>query len=298
MDTKFLKNRLLDVLEDNGIPESLLVVKFPKNSKSDVLGWYKGNSQFISKPTIYVDVENHAKVLKELDSFNEVSLLRNVTDTLLHEYGHIIEEAIRFDAKRTGDYSLQNKIDTTFDDYEDFSELFAKYINKDVWIGIKEAEVIADVVKEYTEKVFNSEAVEWVRQPRWKRELDVLLDKYDASLNYCKTQEGSFDKCKKTCEAIESRMSENVKINILRCEGFNGSLLEAHPKWKKLDNNQVVHYVLEVDDVIIDLTSKQFNNKDDFPKIVAKEDFIKEWSDVSMYKTRDVSIKQKTKSSP
>ncbi len=289
MDAKFLRNELLNVLENSGIPESKALIKFPKKSKNNWLGWYRNFSQFKSQPIIYIDVNQHEIALREMGEFSEQNLKKHIMDTMLHEYGHVIEEVVRLDATRTGDYAVQAKIEKEFDDYEDFAELFAKYINKDSWISYKQIEAMEFIINFYNDKVFTKEAIAWVAQPRWKRELDFLIESHGKSLNYCESQDGAFNKCKKTCEAVVDRLSELAGVSIVRCEGYNGSLKEAHPKWNKVDSDAIVHYVLEVDGMVIDLTAKQFDEKESFPKIVSKDDFTQNWREMLLHKGCDLS---------
>jgi hypothetical protein len=282
---KEYKQQLIETLEDAGIPDISISIKEPKESKEGLLGWYRNMSQFGRSAIIYIDINAHEKALEELNS-NE-SVAKVIMDTLLHEYGHVIEEFITIDSRRKQDKTFLDKIKENFSDMEDFAELFAKYINDDVFIKPNQVTAMKEVIDYYRKELFTEKAIEWVSQPRWKRELDTLMTKFQASNEKLKTSEGSFNKCLATTESLYERFSKNADIQILRLEGYKGNLDNAHPKWQKFKNKEfIVHYVLKGGDTIIDLTARQFDSKEDYPKYQTVSDLSKVWNEVEVFKTK------------
>ena len=170
---------------------------------------------------------------------------------------------------------------------EDFAELFAKYINQDVYIELEQIQAIEDIIDYYKSSTFTPEYLAWSQKPVWEKEFQTLLKKFEKSNEKLKTVEGSFNKCLGTCESFYERMSEKTGVSILRAEGYKSDLIHAHPKWQKFKSKEfMVHYVLCHDDKVIDLTAKQFNTHANFPLIQSIEDFSKNWISVEFFKSK------------
>jgi hypothetical protein len=298
LDFKVLKQDLLQLLHDHEIPEFNLSIKKFKSNKDECLACYRALSQFRDKPIMTLDVEQHKKSLEEEGIYNIVSLKNHVMDTLGHEYGHIMEEYVRVAAFETKDKTLVTKILDAFEDYEDFAEGVGKWMNKQFYNTDKQVEVIKEVVKFYVDNVFLPESIEWVRQEKWKRELDYFLDSNEKSLSGYGTVEGSFNKCKQASEAIASRLAKIPKLDVkvIRMEGYNGDLTQAHNKWKKLENEHIVHYAVLLDhNNVIDLTAKQFNPEMPERLILSLEEVKKSWNNVEIYQDYTVKANGKGK---
>lgn len=291
---KEYKQELIDTLEDAGIPDTSITLKEPKESKQGWLGWYRNRSQFGKNAIIYIDIPAHQKSLDEMVATEQLEKV--VMDTLLHEYGHVIEEFITIDSQRKNDETFLKKIKINFNDMEDFAELFARYINNDVFIEDNQVLAIKEIIDYYKKEIFTEKTIEWVAQPRWKRELDTLMTKFETSNEKLKTLEGSFNKCLATTEALYERFTINANVEILRLEGYRGSLENAHPKWKKFkDKDFIVHYVLKSGDNTVDLTARQFDEKDDYPKYQTVSELSNLWNEVEVFKTKTLSNRSRLK---
>lgn len=290
MELKSIKPEFLTKLHDAGIPEFGITLKSFKSNPNGVLGCYRSLSQFRKGPIITVDVDRHEEILREEESeeslmFTQDALKLNVMETLLHEYGHVIEEFIHVDANETKNYKYLNMLEK-FEDMEDFAETFARWRNGREFLTTEQKHVFNEVIKYFVDQVFEPEPIAWVRQEKWKRELDYFLDHNEKSFQKYETQEGSFDKCKRASYAIAERMQgKGFPVKVLRSCEYNESLKDAHPKWKKMGREFIVHYVVEFNNEwILDVTSKQFNPENPVRLLMKKEDFQKSWSDVSIDK--------------
>ena len=285
---KEYKQQLLDTLEDAGIPDTSITLKEPRKPKEGFLGWYRNRSQFGRNAIIYLDIAAHAEELEKIDC--SMPLNKVVMDTLLHEYGHVIEEFITIDSQRKKDNNFLNKIQKNFNDMEDFAELFAKYINDDTFISPNQTKALREVIDYYKKEIFTENAIQWVAQPRWKRELDILMTRFKSTTEKLKTSEGSFNKCLATTESFYEQFSKKADVQILRLEGYKGNLDNAHPKWQNFKNKDfIVHYVLKSNDIAIDLTVRQFDSKEEHPKYQNVSDLAKQWNEVEVFKTKNKS---------
>lgn len=290
MELKDIKPLFVTKLHDVGIPEFNITLKAFKSNPDGVLGCYRALSQFRKNPIVTVDIARHEEILKEeeLDGgymFTEESLKLNVMETLLHEYGHIIEEFIHVDARTEKNTKFLEMLEK-FEDMEDFAETFARWKNSRESISKEKESIFNQIINHFVETVFEPEAVAWVRQEKWKRELDYFLDTNEKAFLKYQTQEGAFDSCKRASHALAERMQgKGFPIKVLRAEGYNGGLKDAHPKWKKMGASFIVHYVVEFNNEwVLDITSKQFNPNNPVRLILKKSEFIEQWNEVTVDK--------------
>lgn len=283
MNIKELKNNLLEILHDNGIPELDITLKEYRNNPNESLGCYKSMSQFRARPIICVDIELHKKTLIELNDFDDIKYQESVMDTLAHEYGHVIEEFIRINKSKDNGQEAFKRLTGNFDDMEDFAELFGQWLNgKKSFLSLSQEKTIHELIEYYNQETFTPESLVWVKQEKWKRKLDGFLLKYEKSLEKYQTLEGSFNKCRQVSEAIGQRLSELMNVKILHLEDFKGDISNAHPKWQKLRKENMVHYVILIENEwILDLTSKQFNPENPSVLIIDKKDLA--WSQVDVF---------------
>jgi hypothetical protein len=288
MQPKDFKQEFLSKLHDAGIPEFGVTLKSFQSNPDGALGCYRALSQFRKAPIITVDIARHETVLKEDEAdggymFTEELLKSHVMDTLMHEYGHVIEEFIHVDANKTKNYKYLQMIEK-FEDMEDFAETFARWRNGRETLSKEQQNIFNEVINYFVDTVFEPEPIAWVRQEKWKRELDYFLDHNEKSFEKYKTQEGAFDNCRKVSYAVAERMQgKGFPVKVLRASEYNGSLQNAHPKWKKLGGFFIVHYVIEFNNEwILDLTSRQFNLENPERLIIKTEDFKKSWDVVSV----------------
>jgi len=158
------KELLIDRLESIGIPDYHFIIKeVNESSKSyrGVLGAYSKFSNLRGKPRFFLNVECHKNCLEDLHEgldFNLEStkdvLKNSIMDTLLHEYGHVIEEFFNYINIDTPEFKRAKEVLLNeFDDMEDFAETFGRLANnsdlfsdektKNVWL-IKD--VFRDIV--------------------------------------------------------------------------------------------------------------------------------------------------------
>lgn len=284
---KEYKKLLIGILEDAGVPDTSITLKEPKESKNNWLGWYRGKSQFGRNAIIYLDINAHVKALEDSNSPKEM-LEKVIIDTLLHEYGHVIEEFITVDSIRKNDKTILNEINSNFDDMEDFAELFAKYINQDSYLRYEQEVVFKKVISYYKEEVFTEEAINWVNQPSWKRELDVLIKKFNEKVN---STEDSLNKVLIKVDFFYEKFSEKSDVQILKLKGYKGSLRNAYSTWQNVnvnDKDLIIHYVLKSGDTIIDLNAKQFNSLENCPKIQNISELSDIWSQIELFKSKKI----------
>lgn len=284
-DLKDLKNELIGLLHEHGIPEFKITLKEYKNNPKGNLGCYRSMSQFRSNPIICLDIEAHKNTLIEIGEYDEYRLKNAVMDTLGHEYGHVIEEWIRWNAETSGNKDMLNKL-KAFENMEDFAEEFGRWINGTGYMSTYQLDAVMEIVDFYVKKLFEEESINWVRQPKWKRTLDYYLDTNEKSYASYASVEGSFNRCKQVSEAMAPRLANicDVDVKILRASGYKSSLENAHPKWKKIPHEHVVHYVVLLDNnFVVDLTSKQFNPDNPARLLLEKKDFDNLWQEVEVY---------------
>jgi hypothetical protein len=189
------------------------------------------------------------------------------------------------EAKRSNNFIFVNKIKKIFNKENDFSESFIKYINKDSFINDTESLMIEESIESYKNSTFTPESLCWVKQPKWKREIDHFIQTNKKFLKCCYTPYDAFKNDKYICELTEQLLSDTIHVNILKCEGYQATLNNAY---NELTTPQkIIHYVLEINqDVIIDLTAKQFNSNHDVPTIISKQQLEKEWKSITTFKHR------------
>lgn len=292
-DLKDLKSDLLNLLYEKGIPEFNITVKEYKNNKKGFLGAYSSMSQFRSKPLIRLDVQVHTETLHEMGEYTDYNLKKHVMETLAHEYGHVVEEFIKFDANQNKDKTVLNKLNSVFEDMEDFAEIFGKWVNNNDRMDSFELQVMQEIVEHYVNNVFLPESIAWVRQDKWKRELDYFLDSNEKSLTKYATAEGSFNKCTQVSEAIAQRMCKitDMDIKVVRFEGYKGDTSNIFPKWKRIPAINMVHYAILLDNqYVVDLTAKQFDSNADARQITHIDDINKTWNEMTVH--QDYTIKK------
>lgn len=296
IDLKELKKELIDLLHEHGIPEFELTLKEFKNNTKNYLGAYKGHSQFTSRIIVRLDVQNHINTLQDLDNLNPTTLKESIMDTLVHEYGHAIEEFIQMDAKRNKESPASTLLRNNFDDMEDFAEGFARLLNRPWMLNENQVENYKTIVNHYLQKAFTPESIKWVKQEKWKRTLDLYLEKNEKSYAHLDSLEGSFSRCRQVSESIGQRlanMGEDVKI--LRLEGYKESFEKAHPKWKKIGTAFAVHYVVMLDNNwTVDLTARQFDPEKPKVFILIKEELEKSWNQVEVFHDYNKKLNIKT----
>ena len=295
MDLKKLKKELISLLHENGIPEFELTLKDFKNNTKGYLGAYKGHSQFTSRIIVRLDIQNHITTLQNLNNFSPTTLKESIMDTLVHEYGHAIEEYVQMDEKRMKASSASLLLKNNFDDMEDFAEGFARLLNRPWMLNENQIDNYKTIVNYYVQKAFTPESINWVKQKKWKRTLDLFLDKNEKSYAHLDSLEGSFSCCRQVSESIGQRlanMGEDVKI--LRLDGYKESFSNAHPKWQKVGNEFAVHYIVMMDNKwTVDLTAKQFDPNKPKVLILSKDELGKSWSQMEVF--HDYSKKLKFK---
>ena len=158
MNLKDIRPDFIVELHNIGIPEVDVTLKEYKKNPKQYLGCYRSMSQFGSRPIICIDTEIHTKILKEQDRFSELELKNAVMETLLHEYGHVIEEYIRFDARTNPNKTIINKLNT-FEDMEDFAESFARWVTGRESYFEDEVKLFKELIDFYVNKVFSPESV-------------------------------------------------------------------------------------------------------------------------------------------
>jgi hypothetical protein len=296
MELKQIKEELISELQNIGIPEFKLTLKNYRKNPKGYLGCYRSLSQFRGNPIICIDIEKHAEEISKDYMLTPERLKENVMETLFHEYGHVIEEFIRKDCYGEGNRQVLEKL-YEFRDMEDFAESFSRWISGRDTYSEEEETRFKDIVNYYVEKVFEPEAIDWVRQEKWKRELDFFLDHNEKSFDKFKTMIGAFDNCKIACEKVVKKMNHlGLDIKILKLIGYSGDINQTHPKWQNIGKDNVIHYVLEFNNEwIVDLTAKQFSEKNPTRLIVKKEDYIKNWSEYSIKEDNKEKIYKKIK---
>ncbi len=296
MELKQIKEELISELQNIGIPEFKLTLKKYKKNPKGYLGCYRGLSQFRGNPIICIDIEKHEEELQKDYELTPKNLKENVMETLFHEYGHVVEEFIRKDSHGEGNKQILEKL-YEFRDMEDFAESFSRWISGRDPYSEEEENRFKDIVTYYVEKVFEPEAIAWVRQEKWKRELDFFLDHNEKSFDKFKTMIGAFDNCKIACEKVIKKMNHlGLDMKILKLNGYSGDINKAHPKWQNCDKNNITHYVLEFNNEwIVDLTAKQFSESSPARLIAKKEEYIKSWSEFSITEKRQENNSKKIK---
>lgn len=198
-------------------------------------------------------------------------------ETLFHEYGHIIEEFIRYDNSE-GNKKILEKL-YEFRDMEDFAESFASWISKREIFFKEENNRFKDIINYYVEKVFTDESINWVRQEKWKRELDYCLDTNEKLFKKFETMIGALNNSKLACESLVKKMNSlGLDIKILKLNGYLGDISLAHPNLVSCKKENIEHYVLEFNsEWIVDLTAKQFSENNSNRVIDKKENYTKNW---------------------
>ena len=253
MEIKDCKKILMDELHEVGIPEFEIIIKDYKNHPKGYLGCYRSLSQFKSKSIISIDLEAHENILKEMENYSEVNLMRAVKETLLH--------------------------------HKDFAETFSRWKKGREILPIKKEEDLIEIVNHFVVKVFENESIAWVKQEKWKRELDYFLDKNEKSFSKYSTQDGAFNKCLQVSEAIAGRIKDCVdNVKILRLTNYNGDLSKAYSGWKKIENFFVVHYVLLFDNIhVVDLAAKQSEERNPAGMISSMQVLEKDRWDITVH---------------
>lgn len=287
LSLKNLKSELLKILHENGIPEFKITLKEYKNNPKKFLGCYRSLSQFRSNPIICIDINQHKETLKEMGEYNEYSFKSAIMDTLCHEYVHVIEEWIRFEAIEKNGKNILEKLNK-FEDMEDFAETIGKWMNGTNYLFNEQLKDVKEIMNFFIENVFEEDSINWVKQPKWKRLLDFHLDTNENHYSKLNSMEGSFNKCKRVSEHLANKLyllDNDLNIKIIRLSGYNKSLNNAHKKWKNIDPFYMIHYaVLLEDNFVIDLTSKQFDNNNSLRAVKNLEDYKKDWLEMDIFK--------------
>jgi len=107
--------------------EDKIVVKLHAITLSEAVGQYRGGSQFRGAPIFWIS-DNVAL----WDRFEPTDLVRGMTLTILHEYGHVVWEYLRVrhthnqDARKLWDDLRALSTGSASEDEEEFAEAFAQ----------------------------------------------------------------------------------------------------------------------------------------------------------------------------
>ena len=126
----YAKKEALEHLSEHGIADAI-VVKIKRMKDPRWLGSYRGLSQFKSSyPIFWVNEQLLEKIKAEGIHEDDAPLV--ITDTILHEYGHVIWEFLRIRSSYAGSQAhhaeiaaLWDDIQAVEDDEEEFAENFA-----------------------------------------------------------------------------------------------------------------------------------------------------------------------------
>jgi len=90
------------------------------------------------------------------------------------------------------------------------------------------------------------------------------------------------------CYQASLRLMDDLLLSgssaqMLRCSGLRNEALDADSRWLKLGPQTYwVHFVVKLDDDIIDLTRRQFFPLSDYPFVQSYSDCLDEWDAVSV----------------
>lgn len=193
LTASFFKEKLLNRLHQIGIPELDIRISIESESSSDKhqnrIGFYRQRSQFLSKPYMVLSLKNTYRSLVDYGHINNFSsfedvktnVVENMIDTICHEYGHVIEEYLNVNYMRENsrDPNLEiNKVfkdfKNDFEDNEDFAEQFGLWLSRrDI---MSDENALAKVYNYYCKEVFSEYALEWVKLPKFQRDIVFILD--------------------------------------------------------------------------------------------------------------------------
>jgi len=79
--------------------------------------------------------------------------------------------------------------------------------------------------------------------------------------------------------------SEGVDARVLRLSGFQGSVPDKNvvEAWRIYRPFFWVHYAVEADGEIFDLTARQFDDRRDFPMITSREELASQWLEIDRH---------------
>ena len=99
------------------------------------------------------------------------------------------------------------------------------------------------------------------------------------------TPDGAFNKCSFASYDLRNQMDKNGIIAVVyQGIGCKGDTSMAVKKWQKLGNPDFwVHYVVEAEDIVIDMTNRQFNPNSAFPLICSLAQFKSQWMNTTNY---------------
>ena len=120
----YAEKEALEHLSEHGIADAI-VVKIKRMKDPRWLGSYRGLSQFKSSyPIFWVNEQLLEKIKAEGIHEDDAPLV--ITDTILHEYGHVIWEFLRIRGSTQQEAQrLWDDIRAVEDDEEEFAENFA-----------------------------------------------------------------------------------------------------------------------------------------------------------------------------
>lgn len=289
MDINEYKEILIDKLESIGIPDYHFIIKEVNESQKNyrgVLGAYSVFSNLRGKPRFFLNVDCHKRCLEDMHGdldFNlEVTqnvLTNSIMDTLLHEYGHAIEEFFNHSEIDTQEFKKAKEILLNeFNDMEDFAETFGRLANQSDVFSDKKTKNVWFIKDTFRDIVFTKEAVKELEKPNHQREFECFLEVYAKSLVKLNDENKSFDQCKKMSEKLFDFMTEKSNAKIIQLSGFNSDLENANKKWQNVNNRDfIIHYAILCDDKVYDLTFKQFDKNSEFPLVKSKDEYLKDW---------------------
>lgn len=93
-----------------------------------------------------------------------------------------------------------------------------------------------------------------------------------------------FDQARKACQILSAQLAEaGIASRIVRLKNFQDDVSKAHQQWRWLGGGEYFsHCVLLVDDIAIDMTARQFDPDDDFPRISSAGDLYSRWVDATV----------------
>jgi hypothetical protein len=101
----------------------------------------------------------------------------------------------------------------------------------------------------------------------------------------CLDHRAVFDTCKATTKEFAEFLSQHgVASRIVQVHGAKLDYPEAHKKWKSMNPEHWIHYLVLIGDKSIDWTQRQYSPQAAVPEILDKSELPQRWEKLNIYK--------------
>lgn len=110
---------------------------------------------------------------------------------------------------------------------------------------------------------------------------------------------GAFSKCKQVAAALGTQLERaGVEFKVLRLSHAAASYPDADPRWIKLGKpSWWIHYVVEAEGQVIDLTARQFDPSSPHPLLIPMREIHHVWQEIEVIPLDEVWPKRALQSS-